>query len=88
MKGKGAIVTTVLSDNELAINVIGNDYLVNEDSFTTYTVTLKQKVVDAIDSISADNAKNHKVYTLDGVRVSGKPAAGVYVVDGKKTTIK
>lgn len=88
VKGKGAIVTTVLSDNEFAINVIGNDILVNEDSFTTYTVTLKQKVVDAIDSISADNAKNHKVYTLDGVRVSGKPAAGVYVVDGKKTTIK
>ena len=88
VKGKGAIVTTVLSDNEFAINVIGNDYLVNEDSFTTYTVTLKQKVVDAIDSISADNAKNHKVYTLDGVRVSGKPAAGVYVVDGKKTAIK
>ena len=88
VKGKGAIATTVLSDNEFAINVIGNDYLENENSFTTYTVTLKQKVVDAIDSISADNAKNHKVYTLDGVRVSGKPAAGVYVVDGKKTTIK
>ena len=88
VKGKGAIVTTVLNDNELAINVIGNDYLENENSFTTYTVTLKQKVVDAIDSISADNAKNHKVYTLGGVRVSGKPAAGVYVVDGKKTTIK
>lgn len=88
VKGKGAIVTTVPSDNELAINVIGNDYLENENSFTTYTVTFKQKVVDAIDSISADNAKNHKVYTLDGVRVSGKLAAGVYVVDGKKTTIK
>ena len=88
VKGKGAIVTTVLSDNEFAINVIGNDYLVNEDSFTTYTVTFKSNTVDAIGSISADNAKNHKVYTLDGVRVSGKPAAGVYVVDGKKTTIK
>lgn len=88
VKGRGAIVTTVPSDNELAINVFGNDYLENENSFTTYTVTFKQKVVDAIDSISADNAKNHKVYTLDGVRVSGKPAAGVYVVDGKKTTIK
>jgi len=88
VKGKGAIVTTVLSDNEFAINVIGNDYLVNEDSFTTYTVTFKSNTVDAIDSISVDNAKNHKVYTLDGVRVSGKPAAGVYVVDGKKTTIK
>ena len=49
---------------------------------------MKQKVVDAIDSVSADNAKNHKVYTLDGVRVNGKPAAGVYVVDGKKMTIK
>ena len=78
----------MLSDNELAINVIGNDYLDNEDSFTTYTVTFKSNTVDAIGSISADNAKNHKVYTLDGVRVSGKPTAGVYVVDGKKTTIK
>lgn len=87
VKGKGAIVTTVLSDNELAINVFGNDYLENENSFTIYTVTFKSNTVDAIDSISADNAKNHKVYTLDGVRVSGKPAAGVYVVDGKKMTI-
>ncbi len=88
VKGKGAIVTTALNDNELAINVFGNDYLENENSFTIYTVTFKSNTVDAIDSISADNAKNHKVYTLDGVRVSGKPAAGVYVVDGKKMTIK
>ena len=88
VKGKGAIVTTALNDNELAINVFGNDYLENENSFTIYTVTFKSNTVDAIGSISADNAKNHKVYTLDGVRVSGKPAAGVYVVDGKKTTIK
>lgn len=88
VKGKGASAKKTVEGDVLTITVNGNDYAVNAKSQTVYTVKFEQKVVDAIDSISADNAKNHKVYTLDGVRVSGKPAAGVYVVDGKKTTIK
>lgn len=67
--------------------VYGDDYSVNPDSKTTYTV----KIVDpatGIGSISADDAKNHKVYTLGGVRVNGKPAAGLYIVDGKKVVVK
>ena len=88
VKGKGASAKKTVEGDVLTITVNGNDYAVNAKSQTVYTVKFEKKVVDAIDSISADNAKNHKVYTLGGVRVSGKPAAGVYVVDGKKTTIK
>ena len=88
VKGKGASAKKTVEGDVLTITVNGNDYAVNAKSQTVYTVKFEKKVVDAIDFISADNAKNHKVYTLDGVRVSGKPAAGVYVVDGKKTAIK
>ena len=88
MKGKGASAKKTVEGDVLTITVNGNDYAVNAKSQTVYTVKFEKKVVDGIDSIYADNAKNHKVYTLGGVRVSGKPAAGVYVVDGKKTTIK
>ena len=66
--------------------VYGDDYDVNPDSKTVYTVRFENAT--GIGSISADEVKNHKVYTIGGVRVSGKPAAGLYIVDGKKMIIK
>lgn len=88
VKGRGASAEKSLNGNVLTITVKGNDFEANAESKTVYTVTFNKKVVDGIGSISADEAKNHKVYTLGGVRVNGKPAAGVYVVDGKKVTVK
>ena len=88
VKGRGASATTYLEGDVLTITVNGNDYAANAESQTVYTVKFEKKVVDGINSISADYAKNHKVYTLSGVRVNGKPAAGVYIVDGKKVVIK
>ena len=88
VKGRGASATTDLEGDVLTITVNGNDYAANAESQTVYTVKFEKKVVDGINSISADYAKNHKVYTLSGVRVNGKPAAGVYIVDGKKVVIK
>ena len=87
VKGRGASATTDLEGDVLTITVNGNDYAANAESQTVYTVKFEKKV-DGINSISADYAKNHKVYTLSGVRVNGKPAAGVYIVDGKKVVIK
>lgn len=66
--------------------VYGDDYDVNPDSKTVYTVRFENAT--GIGSISADEVKNNKVYTIGGVRVSGKPAAGLYIVDGKKMIIK
>ena len=88
VKGRGASATTYLEGDVLTITVNGNDYAANAESQTVYTVKFEKQVVDGINSISADYAKNHKVYTLSGVRVNGKPAAGVYIVDGKKVVIK
>ena len=88
VKGRGASATTDLEGDVLTITVNGNDYAANAESQTVYTVKFEKQVVDGINSISADYAKNHKVYTLSGVRVNGKPAAGVYIVDGKKVVIK
>ena len=87
-KGVGARVEKDVdrTSNVCTITVYGNDYDVNSANKTVYTV--KVKSVASINSISADDAANRKVYTLGGVRISGKPAAGVYIVDGKKMTVK
>lgn len=86
-KGVGARVEkdVDLTNNVCTITVYGNDYDVNPANKTVYTVKLT--TTTSIGSVSADNAANHKTYTLGGVRIN-KPAAGLYIVDGKKKVIK
>lgn len=86
-KGVGASVEkdVDLINNVCTITVYGNDYDVNPANKTVYTVKLTPTT--SIGSVSADNAANHKTYTLGGVRIN-KPAAGLYIVDGKKKVIK
>ena len=86
-KGAGASVEkdVDLTNNVCTITVYGNDYDVNPANKTVYTVKLTSTT--SIGSVSADNAANHKTYTLGGVRIN-KPAAGLYIVDGKKKVVK
>ena len=86
-KGVGASVDkdVDLTNNVCTITVKGNDYDVNPANKTVYTVKLTHTT--SIGSVSADNAANHKTYTLGGVRIN-KPAAGLYIVDGKKKVVK
>lgn len=86
-KGVGARVEkdVDLTNNVCTITVYGNDYDVNPANKTVYTVKLT--TTTSIGSVSADNAANHKTYTLGGVRIN-KPAAGLYIVDGKKKMVK
>lgn len=86
-KGVGARVEkdVDLTNNVCTITVYGNDYDVNPANKTVYTVKLTSTT--SIGSVSADNAANHKTYTLGGVRIN-KPAAGLYIVDGKKKVMK
>lgn len=86
-KGVGARVEKDVDpiNNVCTITVYGNDYDVNPANKTVYTVKLTPTT--SIGSVSADNAANHKTYTLGGVRIN-KPAAGLYIVDGKKKVIK
>lgn len=86
-KGVGASVEKDVDpiNNVCTITVKGNDYDVNPANKTVYTVKLTHTT--SIGSVSADNAANHKTYTLGGVRIN-KPAAGLYIVDGKKKVVK
>lgn len=87
-KGREAVVD-VDKDAEagiITITVKGGDYAVDSTNKTVYTVYFDKTT--GINSISASEAARHMVYTLGGVRVNGKPAAGLYIVDGKKTMIK
>lgn len=86
-KGVGARVEkdVDLTNNVCTITVYGNDYDVNPANKTVYTVKLTSTT--SIGSVSADNAANHKTYTLGGVRIN-KPTAGLYIVDGKKKVVK
>ena len=89
VKGKGANASKSVDpeNNVLKITVEGNDISVNADSKTVYTIHF-DNTSTGIGSISANEAKNHNVYTLGGVRVNGKLAAGLYIVDGKKLIVK
>ena len=86
-KGVGASVEKNVDpiNNVCTITVYGNDYDVNPANKTVYTVKLTPTT--SIGSVSADNAANHKTYTLGGVRTDN-PAAGLYIVDGKKKMVK
>ena len=86
--GVGATVNADFDNvnGKVSITVLGNDYAVNSDNKTVYTITFEEPT--AISEISAADAAKRQVYTLGGVRVSGKPAAGIYVVDGKKMAVK
>lgn len=87
-KGRGAIVEEN-KDTEagiITITVKGGDYAVDSTNKTVYTIYFDKTT--GINSMSASEAARHTVYTLGGVRVNGKPAAGMYIVDGKKTMIK
>ena len=88
VKGKGAtaVVVNSMEKGIVTISVSGGDYDVNPSNVTEYTIYFDKTT--GIGSMSADAATSHKVYTIDGTRVSGKPAAGLYIVDGKKTMIK
>ncbi len=88
VKGAGATASVECDSekNEMTITVFGDDYAVNKESVTVYTI--KFETPSGISSISATDAANHEVYTLGGIRVSGKPVPGVYVVDGKKMCVK
>ena len=60
------------------------------DEFKAAEVSYTLNVVDVptgIEGITADDLKNGKVYTIDGVRVN-KLGKGVYIVNGKKVVIK
>lgn len=86
-KGVGASVEKNVDpiNKVCTITVYGNDYDVNPANKTVYTVKLT--TTTSIGSVSADNAANHKTYTLGGVRIN-KPATGLYIVDGKKKVMK
>ena len=86
-KGGYADASYDLENGVATIVVRGDDYSVNPQSETIYTITFKSSET-GIGNISAADAKNHKVYTLSGVRVNGKPAAGLYIVDGKRMMVK
>lgn len=88
-KGIGATVTTFQNFEEgtMQIEVKGNDYEADKESVTTYTIHFEPNAT-GIGTIGAEQTEGKEVYTLGGVRVNGRPAAGIYIVNGKKTYVK
>ena len=88
-KGIGAHVNMAFDyeNSEITLQVVGNDFAVNPESVTYYTIHVKDAAT-GIEQIDADALSGHKVYTLGGQRVSGRPVKGFYIVDGKKTYVK
>lgn len=79
-----AIVVKV-GDEEVAANEDGA-YVVTVNEATTIAVMTTETA--GINEISNANAASSEVYNLQGVRMSGKLPAGIYVVNGKKVVKK
>lgn len=79
--GRGASVSTEISDNVLTITVEGNDIAVNPENVHTYTLTFDKP--SAIDAVASDNI----VISYAGGLLSIKGAAGqkaeVYTLAGQ-----
>ena len=81
---EGKQITVKAGETELTAEEGVYTYDVNEN--TTFTIS---ELGTGIDTINGGQAGQRKVYTIQGVRVSGtKLPAGIYVIDGKKTVIK
>lgn len=51
------------------------------------TINITKSTSDGINTINASNADN-VIYTLQGVKVNGKAAKGLYIKNGKKVVVK
>lgn len=81
---EGKQITVKAGETELTAEEGVYTYDVNDN--TTFTIS---ELGTGIDTINGAQANQRKVYTIQGVRVSGtKLPAGIYVIDGKKTVIK
>ena len=81
---EGKQITVKAGETELTAEEGVYTYDVNEN--TTFTISEQGT---GIDTINGAQANQRKVYTIQGVRVSGtKLPAGIYVIDGKKTVVK
>ncbi len=57
------------------------------DALTAAVEQVRQAIATGIVSVSTTKQAG-TVYTLGGVRMSGKPKAGIYIIDGKKVVVK
>ena len=51
------------------------------------TISITKSTGTGINTINASNADN-AIYTLQGVKVNGKAAKGLYIKNGKKVVVK
>lgn len=56
-------------------------------TFVAGTLTVTPSTVTGITELTTSSLDSHKIYTLDGRQVKGKPQKGIYVVDGKKMVV-
>ena len=47
-----------------------------------------QFTVDGISNIKSQTPNDDAIYTLQGVKVEGKPQPGIYVRNGRKVVVK
>ena len=80
----GSSINVKVDGNDLQVNTEGN-YVFTVNKATTVEIT--KSTGTGINTINASNADN-AIYTLQGVKVNGKAAKGLYIKNGKKVVVK
>jgi len=85
-----ASATAAIGETVANMKKIGLFNLTTKQMNTVTEDTFKITVADpsGIESITVDDIKDAKVYTIDGQRVDNITKKGVYIVNGKKMVIK
>ncbi len=79
--GRGASVSTEISDNVLTITVEGNDIAVNPENVHTYTLTFDKP--SAIDAVASDNIAISYAGGLLSIKGAAGQKAEVYTLAGQ-----
>lgn len=85
--------------HENFIETAANRAVVEVPAFSAYFAApadkaftgVRYQIVDqltGIDTIAVDEIDNRVVYNLQGIRVTGRPTTGFYIVDGRKTFVR
>lgn len=88
---RNSILTTVSEDGKLTIGIkktksVSSDWTIFDNFALRYIAD--SSLPDAIHTVRPTQMSDASIYTLQGVKVAGQAAPGIYIINGKKVRVE